>query len=86
MVTKNMTEASGPINAADNVHGLMKKLKILEEYRAKTFKSWQYSDKENCSVKKVCFEINISKRGKKDLIISCTDGSSWILLQWGRRR
>lgn len=56
-----MTDAPEHARSVDNIHGLMKKLKILEEFRIKTFKNWQYSDKENCSVKKVCFE-KYSKR------------------------
>lgn len=35
------------------VHTLMKKLKLLEEDRKKSFKHWQYKDTEKCSVKKV---------------------------------
>jgi hypothetical protein len=64
MVTQSMTDAPEHARSVDNIHGLMKKLKILEEFRIKTFKNWQYSDKENCSVKKVCFE-KYSKRKKQ---------------------
>lgn len=39
------------------MHGLMEKLKFMEEIRVKSFKSWQYKDDDNCSVKKVCFQI-----------------------------
>lgn len=46
--------------STEALHGLIKKLKFLEEQREKSFKYWQYDESENCSVKKVRDSIWLS--------------------------
>lgn len=50
---KENIRASSNSNTGNNT--LIRKHKLLEEDRVKSFKFWQYDDEEKCGVKKVCF-------------------------------
>lgn len=80
MVTMSLKNSQRSSESVEIIHGLMEKLKFMEEIRVKSFKSWQYENVDNCSVKKVCFQIFLSQFGGCIQISISSDGRSRFLL------